>query len=182
MNIDWDQALDQIFSRRLVCPRCHLDQEALVVGYSRNPALNAFAPRHSKDCPSGEACDARKLVTLCSDCADAERLRGELHRAGRVLAACMHDCRHDLDELLAYLTEYWTEDHELEPEDLDRSLEEVDPKGFAEHNAMRVALEEEYLRYHRELRERRRPVPDPGWRGEYVEEIIALGYQTVLGD
>jgi hypothetical protein len=94
----------------------------------------------------------------------------------------MHDCRHDLDELLAYLSDYWTEDHDLAPDDLDRSLEEVDPEGFAQHNAMRTALEEEYLRYHRELRERGRRIPDPGWRGEYVEEIIGLGYQTILGD
>jgi hypothetical protein len=33
----------------------------------------------------------------------------------------MHDCRHDLDELLASLAEYWTEEHEIEPEDLDHT-------------------------------------------------------------
>jgi hypothetical protein len=182
MNIDWDQTLDQILSRRLICPRCHHDQDALIVGYSRNPGLSPYAPRHSKDCASGDACNARKLVTLCVDCAGVERFRGELQRPGRVMAAYLHDCRHDLDELLNYLVDAWTEDHELGPDDLDRTLEEVDPGGFAQHSAMRQTLEEEYLRYHHALRERGRRIPDPAWRGEYVEEIIGLGYQTLLGD
>ena len=25
-------------------------------------------------------------------------------------------------------------------------------------------------------------IPNPGWRGEYVDEIISLGYTTLLGD
>ena len=43
-------------------------------------------------------------------------------------------------------------------------------------------LENEYLRYHRALRARREPIPDPGWRSEYVEEVRSLGYETLLGD
>ena len=81
MNIDWDQALDQIFSRRLVCPRCHLDQDAIVVGYSRKESLNPYAPRHG-DCPRGADCDARKLITLCEDCAQLEHFRGDSLRGG----------------------------------------------------------------------------------------------------
>ncbi len=67
-------------------------------------------------------------------------------------------------------------------EDLDSALDEVDPDTFAEETEWRERLEEEYLRYHREFRQRQRRIPHPGWRSEYVEEIRALGYDTLLGD
>lgn len=181
MNFNWDDALDQIFSRHLVCPRCQRDQDELVVGYARKPSLTPYAPRHG-DCADGNDCDARKLITLCVECAQLEHFRGEPEHAGRVLASYMLDCRRDLDASLDYLGEYWRDDPELEDEDLDRRLEDVDPDAFDEESARRQKLEEEYLRYHGEFRERHRPIPDPGWRSAYVEEIVELGYTTLLGD
>jgi hypothetical protein len=49
-------------------------------------------------------------------------------------------------------------------------------------HAARRRLEEEYLTYHRWFREHGLHIPEPGWRSEYVEEILALSYQTLLGD
>jgi hypothetical protein len=94
----------------------------------------------------------------------------------------MLDCRRALDESLDYLTEYWRDDEDLDDEDLDRRLEEVNPDAFEAESVARRKLEEEYLRYHREFRGRHHPIPDPGWRSIYVEEIIELGYETLLGD
>ena len=181
MNFTWDEALDEIFRRHLVCPRCQRDQDVLVVGYSRKRSLSPYAPRHG-ECGAGDQCEARKLVTLCADCAQLERLRGEPQDASRILDSYMLDCRRELDESLDYLTEYWRDDPDLEDQDLDRPLEEVDPDAFAEASALRRRLEEEYLRYHREYRQRGRRIPDPGWRSAYVEEVHALGYDTLLGD
>jgi hypothetical protein len=46
----------------------------------------------------------------------------------------------------------------------------------------RHKLEDEYLSYHRWFREHEMHIPNPGWRSEYVEEIVELGYKTLLGD
>ena len=181
MQINWEKAINQIFADRLVCPRCGHDFDTLVVGYSRKPTLNAYAPRH-RNCPRGEECEARKLITLCAECARAERLRGSPVDATQALETYLLDCRHDLEESLDYLAEYWRDDIELTDEDLDRSLEDVDPDAFREESEWRRRLEEEYLLYHHEFRERHRRIPSPGWRSEYVEEIRDLGYDTILGD
>jgi hypothetical protein len=181
MNFDWEEALGDIFERRLVCPRCSQEQDTLVVGYSRKPAPNGYAPRH-RDCAAGDECEARKLITLCSDCAQLERLRGEPQDAAQMLETYILDCRRDLDGSLDYVAEDWRDDFELTDEHLDDRLEVMDPEAFEEEGARRRRLEEEYLRYHREFRERKRRIPSAGWRNEYVEEIRALGYDTLLGD
>jgi hypothetical protein len=41
---------------------------------------------------------------------------------------------------------------------------------------------EESTNYQRWFREKGLPIPNPGWRSEYVEEILALGYTTILGE
>ena len=74
------------------------------------------------------------------------------------------------------------EDLDVDPDEMDRRLEDVDPDVFREEQEFRHRLEEEYLALHRWFREHHRRVPDPGWRAEYVEEIIELGYSTALGD
>ncbi len=181
MRIDWEEAINQIFASRLTCPRCGGEFTELVAGYSRQASLNRFAPRH-RNCPRGDECDARKLTTLCADCARQVKLRGTPVDGDQMLETYMLDCRRDLEESLDYLAEYWRDDFDLDEEDLDRPLDEVDPDTFAEENEWRRRLEEEYLRYHREFRERDRRIPNPGWRSEYVEELRALGYDTLLGD
>lgn len=181
MRINWEEAINQLFMDRLSCPRCLQDYDELIAGYSRKPALNRYAPRH-RNCPRGDECDARKLITLCNDCARAERLRGSPVDPEALLETYMLDCRRDLEESLDYLAEYWRDDFDLPEEDLDSPLDQVDPDTFAEETEWRERLEEEYLRYHREFRQRQRRLPHPGWRSEYVEEIIALGYATLLGD
>jgi len=181
MQIDWEETINKILHDVLTCPRCTKPQDALIVGYSRKPSLNAFAPRH-RNCPRGEECDARKLITLCEGCARIEGLPGQPMDAVQALETYMLDCRRDLEESLDYLAEYWRDDYELTADELDSNLEEVDPEVFKEETAWRQRLEEEYLRYHREFRERHRRIPSPGWRSEYVEEIRALGYDTLLGD
>ena len=47
---------------------------------------------------------------------------------------------------------------------------------------MLIKLEEEYQQLHRWFREAGIPIPDPGWRSQYAEEIIGIGYTTLLGD
>jgi hypothetical protein len=181
VQINWEDTINQIFTDVLSCPRCGQDSDALVVGYSRKPSLNPYAPRH-RNCPRAEECDARKLITLCEDCAREEGLAGQLCDAVQTLETYILDCRRDLEESLDYIAEYWRDDYELSPDALDANLEELDPDVFREETQWRQRLEEEYLRYHREFRDRHRRIPSPGWRSEYVEEIRALGYDTLLGD
>lgn len=98
------------------------------------------------------------------------------------MAMVMEECRRELEDVLDYLADYWMEDLDIDPDDTDKRLEEVDPEVFQEEMDARRRLEEEYLALHRWFREHGRRIPDPGWRSEYVEEIIALGYTTLLGD
>jgi hypothetical protein len=70
----------------------------------------------------------------------------------------------------------------VDPNDADKRLEEVDPELFAQEDGWRKYLEEQYLRFHRWFREKGLPISNPGWRSEYAEEIITLGYPTLLGD
>src|SRR5688572_27664799 len=180
MDFNWEEALGEIFESHLTCPRCSEVRETLVVGYSRKPSLNRYAPRH-RDCAAGDDCDARKLITLCTECARLERLRGEPQVAAQVLETYLLDCRRDLDSSLDYVAEDWRDDYELGDEHLDERLEEMHPGIFEEERERRRRLEEEYLTYHREFRARERRTPNPGWRGQYVEEVVNLGYETLLG-
>ena len=181
MQINWEETINSIFADHLVCPRCKEEFATLTAGYSRRPPLNSFAPRH-RGCPRGDDCDARKLIVLCTACARAERLRGSTVDTAQILETYMLDCRRDLEESLDYLAEYWRDDFELSEEELDQPLEQVDPDAFREEAEWRDRLEEEYLQYHRAFRDRRQRIPNPGWRAEYVEEIIALGYETKLSE
>ena len=181
MQINWEDAVNKIFGDVLTCPRCARDEGELIIGYSRKPSMNKFAPRH-RNCPRGDECDARKLITLCEGCAKLEGLAGSPVGAGEAIETYMLDCRRDLEESLDYIAEYWRDDYELNADDLDAPLEEIDPDVFREETTWRHRLEEEYLRYHREFRERKRRIPSAGWRSEYVEEIRALGYDTLLGE
>ena len=181
MQIDWEETINGILADRLVCPRCSATSNRVVAGYSRKPTLNAFAPRH-RHCPRGADCEARKLITLCEDCARAEHLRGTLSDAAELLEVYLLDCRRDLEESLDYLAEYWRDDTELSDDDYDRSFEDVAPEDFGEEQEWRQRLEQEYMLYHREFRERDRRIPAPGWRSEYAEELRGLGYDTLLGD
>lgn len=181
MDFDWDEALDEIFGRDLVCRRCGVEQTELVAGYSRVPALSRYAARHNS-CAEGDHCDARKLIALCAECARTERLRGVPQNGPQLLETYLIDCRVDLDEALQFLAEYWRDDPDLTDDQLDGTLEQANPELFAHETEARHQLELEYLRYHQELRARLQRIPDPGWRSTYVEDIRDLGYETILGD
>ncbi len=99
-----------------------------------------------------------------------------------MMVALLEECRRQLEECLDYLADYWREDLDLDPQDMDKRLEEVDPELFQEEDAWRRYLEEQYLKIHRWFRQNGYRIPNPGWRSQYAEEIIALGYPTLLGD
>ncbi|MGE0230085.1 MAG: hypothetical protein AB7U23_16415 [Dehalococcoidia bacterium] len=181
MNFSWEDVLNEIFGASLVCPRCSHEQPVLVAGFSRKPELNRFAARHGR-CSHGDECDARKLITLCVECALLEQLRGEPHDGGQLIEIYLLDCRTELDDSANFLTEYWRDDPGLTDEQIDGTLEDANPDLFAEEERVRRQLEQEYLGYHRELRARHRRIPNPGWRSSYVEDIRELGYETALGD
>jgi hypothetical protein len=181
MQIDWDKAIEDILGNQVHCPRCEVLTPQLVAGYSRAPWAAEYAPR-CKDCTHKEDCESRKLVFLCENCARELRMRARPVDQEGMMALLMNDCRKDLEECLDYLAEYWQEDLDLDPDEVTARLEEVAPDIFEEETAWRLRLEEEYLRYHRWFREHNLRVPEPEWRSRYVEEIIALGYTTTLGD
>ena len=181
MQIDWDKTIDEILGDRVSCPRCGSFNEQLVAGYTREPWGVDYAPR-CQFCKRKDDCDARKLIVLCEGCARELRLRSRPVDQQTMMAMLLNDCRKDLEECLEYLAEYWQEDLDVPLEDGEKRLEEFDQEAFAEEDEARRRLEEEYLTYHRWFREHGLRVPDPGWRGEYVEELIELGYTTVLGE
>lgn len=181
MQIDWNQTINEIFADKLSCLRCGAITNEVLVGFSRSPTAAAYSPR-PHECPHKDECDARRLVVVCERCARELRLRGQRVDAEGMMTIVMNECRRELEECLDYLSDYWQEDLDIDPADMDRRLEDVNPEVFAEESASRGKLEDEYLTLHRWFREHGFRIPSPGWRGEYVEELIELGYPSRLGD
>ena len=181
MQIDWSKTINDLFDNKMSCLRCGALDSAMVAGYSRSPAVAEYAPR-CQNCDRKEDCDARKLVVVCETCARELRLRARPVDQQSLMILLMNDCRKDLEDCLEYLADYWQEDLDIDPADMEKRLEEVAPDVFADEDAWRRRLEEEYLSYHRWFREHGLPIPDPGWRSDYVEEVLALAYPTLLGD
>jgi hypothetical protein len=181
MQIDWQRAINDILSTKLACPRCGALSDDVVVGYLRTPEAAEWAPL-CEGCSKRDNCDARKYVVLCESCATSVRLRGRHVDEEGFMTGLLDEARRNLEETLDYLTDYWREDLDIDPDEMDKRLEDVDQDLFQEEDNWRRYLEEQYLRLHRWFRERHLPIPNPGWRSEYVEDIITLGYPTLLGD
>jgi len=181
MQIDWQRAINDILASILSCPRCGALADEVMIGYLRTPEAAQWAPL-CEGCTKRDNCDARKFVALCPTCAAETRLRARPVDEQGFMMALMDECRRTLDESLDYIAEYWREDLDVAPEEMDRRLEEVDAELFEEEDAWRRYVEGQYLKVHSWLRERHIAIPDPGWRSEYVEEVIAAGYATQLGD
>jgi len=181
MQIDWQKTIEEILADKTACPRCGSFSEDIHAGYTREPWGAEYAPR-CRFCTRTEDCDARKLVVLCPACSQELGVRARRVDQETLMVMLLNDCRKDLDECLDYLAEYWQEDLDAAPDDADKRLEEYDAEAFNEEDQARRRLEEEFLTYHHWFREHSLRIPDPGWRSEYVEEIIALGYATLLGD
>lgn len=181
MQIDWDKTIEEILADQSACARCGSFTEDLVAGYTREPWGAEYAPR-CQFCIQKDGCEARKLVVLCAGCAHELNLRARSVDQPGLMGMLLNDCRKDLEECLDYLAEFWQEDLDVPPDDIDKRLEEYDPQAFAEEDESRRRLEEEYLSYHRWFREHNLRIPEPGWRSEYVEEIVSLGYSTLLGE
>ncbi|MCI0778307.1 MAG: hypothetical protein J4N95_08995 [Chloroflexi bacterium] len=181
MQIDWNKTIDEILGDKMTCPRCSAFTTTVSAGYTRQPWGSDYAPR-CQFCVRTDACDSRKLVVLCQTCAEELGVRSKVVDQTTLMTMLINDCRKDLEEALDYVAGYWQEDLEVPLADADKSFEEYDSDAFAEENDARKRLEDEYLTYHRWFREHTMRVPDPGWRAEYAEEAIALGYTTALGD
>lgn len=181
MQIDWNQTINDIFADKLCCLRCGSATAELVAGFSRAPSAAEYSPRQH-ECTHKEDCDARKLVLVCETCAREIRLRARPVDAEALMTMVMNECRRELEECLDYLADDWQDDLDVDPADVDQRLESIAPDVFAEEAASRQRLEEEYLTLHRWFRRHHYRIPNPGWRAEYVEELLELGYSTLLGD
>ncbi len=181
MQIDWQRTINDILANKLSCPRCGTFTDRVFIGYMRAAEASGWAP-FCEGCTKRENCETRKFVLLCETCAGEVRLRGRPVDEDGFMQALLEECRRSLEEALDYLSEYWREDLDIDPQEMDKRLEEVDPEIFEEESSWRRFLEEQYLKIHRWFRERHQPIPNPGWRSEYVEEIIGLGYISLLGD
>ena len=181
MQIDWDKTLEEILADKTACPRCGSFTADIVAGYTRETWGAEYAPR-CQFCNRREDCDARKLVVLCEGCARELGLRSRKVDQETLMSMLLNDCRKDLEECLDYLAEYWQEDLDVPPDETNKRLEEYDPEVFGEEDEARQRLEEEYMTHHRWFRDHHLRLPEPAWRAEYAEEILALGYSTLLGD
>ena len=181
MSVDWDKTINEILAGRLACQACDALGDEMIVGYTRSTEAAEFAAR-CQDCTDKSDCDARKLVVVCEPCANRYRVNGELMTEAGWMGVQLDETRRNLEESLDYLSTYWKEEAEIEFADMSRKLEEVDPDTFREEDGWRARMEEEYLRIHRWFRDHRVRVPDPGWRSQYVEDVVALGYTSRLGD
>lgn len=181
MQFDWDKTINEILAEKMACQACGKLGDEMIVGYTRVADAAQFAAR-CRDCADKTDCDARKLVVVCEDCARQYRVNGQRMDEVGMMSLLMEECRHNLEESIDYLSTYWKEEIDVEYDDMQKGLEEVDPELFREEDGWRMRLEEEYLQLHRWFREHNAPVPDPGWRSQYVEEVAALGYTSLLGD
>ncbi|MBK7330751.1 MAG: hypothetical protein IPI85_17215 [Dehalococcoidia bacterium] len=109
-------------------------------------------------------------------------MNGELMDEAGMMSVLIDECRRNLEDSIDYLATYWKEEIEVDFDDMAKGLDQVDPELFKEEDSWRLRLEEEYLQLHRWFRENHVPIPDPGWRSTYTEEVIGLGYTTLLGD
>ena len=181
MQLDWDKAINDILAETMTCQGCSALGDEMIVGYTRNTDAAEFALR-CRDCMDKTDCDARKLVVVCEPCARIYRVNGKLMDEAGMMGVLLEECRNNLEESVDYLAGYWKEEAEVEYDEMTKRLDEVDPELFKEEDGWRMRLEEEYIQMHRWFREHGHPVPDPGWRSQYVEEVIGLGYTTLLGD
>ena len=181
MQLDWDKAINDILAEKMTCQACGAIGDQMVVGYTRSIEAAEFALR-CRDCVDKTDCDARKLVVVCEPCARTYRVNGEPMDEAGMMGILIEECRNNLEESVDYLSGYWKEEAEVEYDDMCRRLDEVDPELFKEEDGWRMRLEEEYVQLHRWFREHGHPVPDPGWRSQYVEDVIGMGYSTLLGD
>lgn len=181
MQLDWDKAINEILSEKMTCQACGAMGDQMIVGYTREASAAEFATR-CKDCTDKTDCDARKLVVVCEPCARVHRVNGELMDEAGMMGVILDECRRNLEDSVDYLASYWKEEIEVDYDDMAKGLDEVDPELFKEEDSWRLRLEEEYLQLHRWFREHQVPIPDPGWRSNYVEEVIGIGYATLLGD
>jgi len=181
MQLDWDKAINEILAEKMACQACNVLGDEMIVGYTRNPDAAPFA-QHCRDCADKSDCDARKLVVVCETCARLYRVNGQRMDEVGMMGMVLDECRRNLEESVDYLANYWKEDNEVEFEQMQQRLDEVGPEIFKEQDSWRLRLEEEYLQLHRWFREHHAPVPDPGWRSQYVEDVVGLGYTTLLGD
>jgi hypothetical protein len=181
MQIDWNSTINDILGNRVACLRCGSLTNEAVVGFSRLPEAAAWSPR-KHECARKDECDARKMVVVCDDCARELRLRARKVDEEGMMVMILDECRRELEDALDYLADYWMEDLDIDPDDMDKRLEDIDADVFRDETETRRRLEDEYLSLHRWFREHNKRIPDPGWRGEYVEQIIELGYTTLLGD
>ncbi len=181
MSVDWDKTINEILAGTLACQACQALGDEMVVGYTRNAEAAEFAMR-CQDCEDKSDCDARKLVVVCQDCASRYRVNGQMMTEAGWMGVQLDECRRNLEESLDYLSTYWKEEGQIEFADMSRRLEEVAPETFRQEDGWRARLEEEYLHIHHWFREHNVRVPDPGWRSQYVEDVVALGYTSRLGD
>ena len=181
MQLDWDKAINEILASKMACQACETLGEEMIVGFTRSPDAAVFANR-CKECTDKTDCDARKLVVVCEGCARTYRVNGELMDESGMMTVLLEECRRSLEESVGYLASYWKEESEVEFDDMQKRLDQVDPELFREEDSWRARLEEEYLTMHRWFRERNVRIPDPGWRSQYIEDVVALGYTTALGD
>ncbi|MGB4863903.1 MAG: hypothetical protein WBO97_15730 [Tepidiformaceae bacterium] len=181
MQLDWDKAINDILAEKMTCQACGAMGDQMIVGYTREVAAAEFATR-CKECVDKSDCDARKLVVVCESCARQFRVNGEMMDEAGMMGVLLDECRRNLEDSVDYLAMYWKEEIEVEFDDMAKGLDEVDPELFKEEDSWRLRLEEEYLQLHRWFRERHVPIPEAGWRSTYVEEVIELGYTTLLGD
>jgi hypothetical protein len=179
MQIDWQKTLDDILG--ITCPRCGLFTSQLFAGHSSEPWAVEYAPR-CEDCTDKEGCESRKLIFLCQACARDLRLRVSPVDEPGMMTLLIEECRDDLEGCLTYLAEDWQEDLDIEPEDVQLGFEALAPTVFQAELESRARFENEYLKYHQWFRTHNVSIPDPGWRANYVEEIVGLGYVTALGD
>ena len=181
MAVDWDKTINEILAGTLACQACQALGDEMIVGYTRSAEAAEFAMR-CQECTDKSDCDARKLVVVCEPCAGRYRVNGQLMTEAGWMGVQLDECRRNLEESLDYLSTYWKEEAEIEYADMSRRLEDVAPETFREEDGWRAQMEEEYLRIHRWFRDHHVRVPDAGWRSQYVEDVIALGYTSLLGD
>ena len=181
MQVDWNEAINEILSGKITCQSCGISGDTMVVGYTRDTDAAQFALR-CQECTDKSDCDARKLVVVCENCARRYRVNGRQMNEVGMMSMLLDECRHNMEDSVEYLANYWKEDIDVDYDTMLKGLHEVDTELFREENGWRKTLEEEYLQLHRWFRESRSPIPDPGWRSQYVEEVIQLGYSTLLGD
>ena len=183
MQLDWDKAINEILSEKMTCQACgatgRRDDRRLHARSLRRRVRDALQRMRRQD----RLRRAQARRRLRSRARAQHRVNGEVMDEAGMMGVLLDECRRNLEDSIDYLATYWKEEIEVDYDDMAEGARRSRPGAF--QGRRRVAFAARRGVPPAPPLVPRAPCAHPGSRGgaaNYVEEVIGLGYTTLLGD